>query len=89
MFREQLEIAIHKTAGHLQVDRTGSCSGYKWQVKFVTVGGNKPTMEIVNSTLNGLDVRSVVSTIQDGGMLFGPLTGEFLQTAEKTPQVFI
>lgn len=87
MLREQLEIAIHKTAGHLKVDRTGTCSGYKWQIHFLTVGGNKKTLEIVNSTLEGLEVTSSVSTIQDGGMLFGPLTGEFLQTAEKTPQV--
>lgn len=87
MFREQLEIAIHKTAGHVKVDRSGTCSGYKWQIQFVSVGGNKPTLEIVNNTLTGLNVKSGVTTIQDGGMLFGPLTGEFLQTAEKTPQV--
>ena len=89
--KTQLEMSFNKPsqqiAGHFVVTRTGTCSGYHWKCKFLTVGGNKQTLEIVNSTLKGLDVVYSVETIQDGGMLFGPLTGEFLQTAEEKPQV--
>jgi len=86
-----MEVSFNKPsqqiAGHFEITRTGTCSGHHWHVKFVTVGGNKQTLEIVNSTLKGLDVVYSVETVQDGGMMFGPLTGEFLQTAEKKPQV--
>ena len=33
-------------------------------------------------------VFTQVKEKQKGGILFGPLTGEFLQTAEETPQVY-
>ena len=85
--REHIEIAIGKIAGHVQVTRTGGCSGYTWQVTFVSVGGNKAPLKIVNSTLTGLGVSSKATTIKEGGILFGPLTGEFLQLAKEKPQV--
>lgn len=39
------------------------------------------------SHLTGVGVTMTIDTLQNGGVLYGPLTGEFLQTVEERPQV--
>ena len=70
----------------LSVTREGDCLGYKWQIKWSCKGGDKNEL-IIQHKAHGNRVEAKVRTLHNGGMLFGPLTGEFLQVAEKTPQV--
>ena len=49
-------------------------------------GGDKKKL-LIQHKVSGNEVNAQVRTIQDGGMVFGPLTGEFLHVAEKEPQV--
>ena len=72
--------------GKLEVNRAGSCAGYNWNIEWKT-GGDKNTLEVVKNSLSGQNVQIQVETLKDGGMVYGPLTGEFLQVAETNPQV--
>lgn len=78
---------MHQTAGKLNVKREGTCFGYCWTITWISIGGDKQPLQMINQSLNGLEVSTSMDTIQDGGIMFGPLTGEFLQVAETTPQV--
>lgn len=72
--------------GDLRVDRGGNCYGYNWEIEWISHGGNKNEIMATNH-LQGLDVQINVETLREGGIIFGPLTGEFLQVAMETPQV--
>ena len=68
---------------------TGStnCSRYEWRVEWFSGGGDKEPLQLIIDNVQGQGVLCNVTTIQDGGILFGPLPGEFLQLAEPNPQV--
>ena len=66
-----------------------TCHKYQWTVEWKCRGGDKKNMGFVDHTLTGYELEVKVDAVikRNGGMLFGPLTGEFLQVAEETPQV--
>ena len=69
------------------VERSGTCSGYTWKITWVGVGGDKELLEVDGTKLMGILVSINSKELQFGGMIHGPLSGEFLQTAEKETQV--
>ena len=62
---------------------------YSWSVEWLCSGGDKNLIGFESHTLKGWEVEIGVVTEgkREGGMLFGPLNGEFLQVAESSPQV--
>ena len=73
--------------GKVTVYRFGTCSGYEWEIFFDTVGGDLELMEVTSPAITGNSGSVTVETIQDGGILYGPLTGEFLRLPKSSPQV--
>ena len=67
--------------------RSGTCSGYYWDVEWIAIGGNKPQMVADGSLLTGNSVTIIVETKVDGGLLMGPIPAEFLRLPEEKPQV--
>ena len=74
-------------SGELSVKRSGTCSGYYWDLEWIAIGGNKPELVADGSLLSGDSVTISVTTSQDGGVLMGPIPGEFLRLPEDKPQV--
>ena len=74
-------------SGELSVKRSGTCSGYSWDITWIAIGGNKPEMVVDGSSLTGDSVTVKVKTLKDGGLLMGPIPAEFLRLPEKKPQV--
>ena len=50
-------------------------------------GGDKSEFTLKKNGLSGNNATVYFNTRQDGGIIFGPLTGEFLYLPEKSPQV--
>ena len=73
--------------GELLVTREGTCAGYKWNIEWTEVGGNKPQFVADGTSLTGDNVTISVDTVTDGGLLLGPIPAEFLRTPEPKPQV--
>ena len=74
-------------SGELSVKRSGTCSGYYWDIEWIAIGGNKPQMVADGSSLTGDSVTIFVVTKQNGGLLMGPIPAEFLRVPEEKPQV--
>ncbi|CAF0756351.1 unnamed protein product [Brachionus calyciflorus] len=74
--------------GRVSVQRSKDCSGYKWRVKWID-GGDKPSLTISNSSLNGINPVIGASNIQDGGAKFYPLLDDILRTHHSKPQVSV
>ena len=74
--------------GEIGVKKSFSCTGARFEVTWIRNGGNKPQFEIDVTGLVGNQVTGDVETIQDGAIIYGPLSGEFLQLAKTTPQVW-
>ena len=74
--------------GEIRVQKTFSCTGAQFEITWIQNGGNKPQFEIDVTGLVGNQVTGYVVTVQDGGIIYGPLSGEFLQLAKATPQVW-
>jgi hypothetical protein len=74
--------------GFLNVKRTKDCAGYNWNIKWVS-GGNKPSISIASSSLQGNSVNIQISNIQDGGALFQPVLSNMLRTIHSKPQVIV
>ena len=72
--------------GCLSIEHSAKCNEYTWKITWSCKGGDKVQIE-VDHRLTGNEVDAYVTTHQDGGLLFGPLTSEFLHVAAKTPQV--
>ena len=73
--------------GKVSVYRFGTCSGYEWEVFFETVGGDVKPFQVIAPAVTGNSASVTVVTLQDGGILYGPLTGEFLRLPKTSPQV--
>ncbi|KAI8520669.1 hypothetical protein Bbelb_004230 [Branchiostoma belcheri] len=69
-----------------RVTLEGDCSAPKWEVEWVTAGGNQPEMELDGGALTGDDVAIDVRTLDDGGLFFLTMPGSMLRTAHDTPQ---
>lgn len=72
--------------GVVQVDRGGSCSGYRWDVKWMTQGGDRASIQTDGSHLTGLSPNILSNTLSDGGIFLGPIPGDMLRTATALPQ---
>lgn len=73
--------------GKLKVLKKFTCVSSELEIKWIEIGGNKPQFDVVPTRLIGINVSAVVETIHDGGIIYGPLSGEFFQTVENSPQV--
>ena len=73
--------------GELKVQKSFTCTGAEFEITWIKNGGNKGQFEIDITNLIGHEKAGSVETIQDGRVIYGPLSGEFLQLAKSTPQV--
>jgi len=73
--------------GIIDVEKTGHCAKYEWKFTWTSHGGNHPEMQVNASSLSGVDVVTVVKTIEDGGLFLDPIPGEFLRIPAAQPQV--
>lgn len=73
--------------GTVEIDRSGSCSGYRWNIKWLTQGGDRASILTDGSKLTGLSPKIHGNTLSDGGMFLGPIPGDMLRTAHMLPQV--
>ena len=73
--------------GVLNIKKAFTCTGAEFEISWIKNGGNKPQFQIDASKLVGNEASGEVHTEQDGGIIYGPLSGEFLQLAKTTSQV--
>ncbi|XP_065660201.1 fibrocystin-L isoform X2 [Hydra vulgaris] len=66
-----------------------NCSFYQWRVEWFSGGGDRELLQLIADNIQGQDVLNNTIVIQNGGILFGPLPGEFLQLVEPNPQVVV
>ena len=71
------------------VSRGGSCSGYRWTVRWNDRGGDLPLMEANGTDLTGNQATVNVLHSVDGGIWLRPLRGDMLRLPELEPQVRI
>jgi hypothetical protein len=74
--------------GYLNVTRTSDCTGYTYDIEWIANGGDKPSISITNAgavTPSGTTVTA--SVVQNGGVLFSPLSGDLTRTYNTNPQV--
>ncbi len=71
------------------VSRSGSCTGYSWDVKWATKSGDQPLLQVNGSDLIGPEIEIDVATLTDGGTWIRPLRGDMLRTPETEPQVCV
>ncbi|XP_066933159.1 fibrocystin-L-like [Clytia hemisphaerica] len=75
--------------GELKVQKSFTCTGAEFEITWIKNGGNKGQFEIDITNLIGHEKAGSVETLQDGGVIYGPLSGEFLQLAKSTSQVVV
>ena len=73
--------------GGFEVTRTGDCSGYIWNIKWTSRGGDLPLMLANGSGLSGHMVNISVVPIVNGGVWLRPFRGDMLRLPELKPQV--
>jgi len=69
------------------VERSGTCTGFSWEVEWRSRGGDVPEIVAIGSDLRGIDVNIFSSTLRHGGMWFRPIRGDMLRTLAREPQV--
>ena len=69
------------------MSRSGSCSGYSWNVKWVDEPGDQPMMSIAGDQLVGSEPEISIEELVDGGTWIRPLRGDMMRTPETEPQV--
>nr|XP_055075131.1 fibrocystin-L-like [Misgurnus anguillicaudatus] len=73
--------------GQLNVQRSGDCKGYSWDIWWLTVPGNQPLLEIDSSAVIGVNLSVTSHKVEQGGLLKERITGDFLRTPTDKPQV--
>nr|XP_055075555.1 fibrocystin-L-like [Misgurnus anguillicaudatus] len=73
--------------GQLEVQKYGSCTGYGWGIRWLTVPGNQPLLEINSSAVIGVNPSVTTSEIQRGGLLKQRIMGDYLRIPTDKPQV--
>ncbi|KAJ8026005.1 Fibrocystin-L [Holothuria leucospilota] len=73
--------------GTVDVERTGSCFGYQWDISWTSKGGSQPLIEVNDTEVTGNLVNSSSERLVEGKMFMGPIPGEYLRTFHHTPQV--
>ena len=69
------------------MSRSGSCSGYFWNVKWVDKPGDQPMMGVAGDRLVGSEPEIRIEGLVDGGTWIRPLRGDMMRTPETEPQV--
>lgn len=85
--KDSIEAGTSSKSGKLEVYRFGTCSGSIWEIFFKTLGGDVKPFEVTSTSISGASPSVTVETIQDGGILYGPLSAEFLRVPKESPQV--
>ncbi|XP_067947416.1 fibrocystin-L-like [Watersipora subatra] len=75
--------------GGLSVTRSGLCHSYEWTVDWLQVGGDRPSLILDNSNIQGVNANITQSTVQDGYAEFNPIIGDMLFQSHDTPQVTV
>ena len=73
--------------GGFEVTRSGDCSGYIWNIKWTSRGGDLPLVSGNGRGLSGHMVNIFVSPIVNGGVWLRPFRGDMLRLPELEPQV--
>ena len=69
------------------MSREGSCTGYRWDIKWTSKAGDQPNMIVSGDDLEGSEVKIAVTIRTDGGTWIRPLRGDMLRLPEMEPQV--
>ncbi|XP_078071648.1 PKHD1 like 1, tandem duplicate 1 [Mustelus asterias] len=73
--------------GVVSVTKSGNCSACQWRVKWLSNGGNQPTIQVNDSNVNGVNATVTVYNQQQGGFFSQRLTGDLFRTPHTLPQV--
>ncbi|XP_065139309.1 fibrocystin-L-like [Paramisgurnus dabryanus] len=73
--------------GQLNVQKFGDCKGYTWDIRWLTVPGNQPLLEIDYSGVIGVNPSVTSHKVEQGGLLKERIMGDFLRTPTDKPQV--
>ncbi|XP_053571903.1 fibrocystin-L [Bombina bombina] len=68
-------------------ERTGSCTGYSWEFKFLTATGYQPLLQINDSSVSGINATIKASKVIAGGLFRQRLLGDLVRTLHHEPQV--
>ncbi|XP_052061742.1 fibrocystin-L-like [Mytilus californianus] len=72
--------------GAISIYRYGTCSNFDYHIRFTTLAGDQPQIQ-VNSSLAGRKVVVNVYTLTNGGLWYNPIPGDMLYTDHSKPQV--
>ena len=74
--------------GFLNIQRTRDCTGYSYTIEFVSNGGQKPDITISNAgSVTPAGTTVTAATVQSGGVLYAPLSGDLTRAYKTNPQV--
>ncbi|XP_073714829.1 fibrocystin-L [Misgurnus anguillicaudatus] len=73
--------------GQLEVQKYGSCTGYSWDIQWLTVPGNQPLLEINSSAVIGMNPSVTSSEVERGGLFKQRIMGDYLRIPTNKPQV--
>ncbi|ROL45843.1 Fibrocystin-L [Anabarilius grahami] len=73
--------------GQLQVQRSGDCRGYSWNIQWLTIPGNQPLLKINASNVVGVNPSLTSRKIEQGGLFKQRIMGDFLRMPTNKPQV--
>ncbi|XP_073714529.1 fibrocystin-L [Misgurnus anguillicaudatus] len=73
--------------GQLDVQRSGDCTGYTWDIRWLTIPGNQPLLEINSSAVVGVNPSVTSHEVQQGGLFKQRIMGDYLRIPKDKPQV--
>ncbi|XP_078395885.1 PKHD1 like 1, tandem duplicate 1 [Cetorhinus maximus] len=73
--------------GTVSVTKSGNCSACQWKVKWLSKGGNQPTLKVNDSNASGVNATITVYSLQQGGLFSQHLSGDLFRTPHTQPQV--
>ncbi|XP_073714530.1 fibrocystin-L [Misgurnus anguillicaudatus] len=73
--------------GQLDVQRSGDCRGYRWDIWWLSIAGNQPLLEINSSAVVGVNPSVTSHEVERGGLLKQRIMGDYLRTPTDKPQV--
>ncbi|XP_043073568.1 PKHD1 like 1, tandem duplicate 1 [Puntigrus tetrazona] len=73
--------------GQLQVQRSGDCRGYSWNIQWLTMPGNQPLLKINASNVVGVNPSVTSRKIEKGGIFKQRIMGDLLRVPTNKPQV--
>ncbi|XP_078254550.1 PKHD1 like 1, tandem duplicate 1 [Rhinoraja longicauda] len=74
--------------GSVSVQRSGRCSAYNWNVKWLKAG-KQPILQVNGSNLQGADATVIVYSSKRGGLFRQRLIGDLFRTPHPLPQVHV